>query len=502
MEGCIKEVAKTRILIVDDESNILSLLKMALGKKYCVDTASDIADSLDLLEKNSYALLIVDLCLGNESGITLAKFIHDNKIATEVIIITGHSSVESVSDAVELGVTHYLSKPIDISELGSLVEQALHTRVFTDVSVKSANDPNASLEEVQTHLQEVLGLYSLLLMLSRSTSLMQTVKIFLTSVMNDLKADLGVVGVLVSGTYHLFTRGPFDEKKTPELLLKYWDKGSMEKSGLKKEQLLSGNYSLMRTDTGTSTNKCDEIEHATITPLASFGDTFGFVGIYGGIVAEESTVKDLFYSLIPMVSPIIFRGILENKIKTQAQTDGLTGIANRRMLEETLYRYVQQVIRYNRDISIVMMDIDNFKKVNDKYGHLVGDNVLKDLVACVNRIIRGSDMFARYGGEEFVLVLPDTDIEGAYNLSERIRTEIISTPFVDNDVNINYTVSFGVSSFKHSNYDRIDDSEHHYTVKLVETLLLQADEALYMAKGSGKNRVIVYDNGNQKESKP
>lgn len=499
-EDCINTEAETRILIVDDEVNTLSLLKMALGRRYRVDTASDIADSLDLLEQFQYSLLIVDLCLGNESGITLAKYIHDREIPTEVIIITGYSSVQSVVEAVELGVTHYLSKPIDISELDSLVEQALHTRTFTHATELCANSPDAPLTEVQSHLREVLGLYSLLLKLSRTTSIRQTVKIFLSSILKDLHADLAVLGVSFAGSYHLYTMGAYDDATTPQLLLDNWSKGAMEKSGLSKNSFKQGEFSLEKFDDESVSSEGKGFSKSVITPLANFGETFGFVGLYGDSVDADGALGDLFYTLIPVVAPIIYRGILEEKIKRQAKTDGLTGIANRRMLEETLYRYIQQVIRYNRDISIVMMDIDNFKSVNDKYGHLVGDNVLKDLVSCVNKIIRGSDLFARYGGEEFVLVLPDTDIVGSYNLAERIRKEIDSSEFSDGEVTFNYTVSFGVSSFKHTECDRLDDSEHQYTIKLVESLLLNADDALYKAKRTGKNKVVVSKSGDNKES--
>lgn len=159
--------------------------------------------------------------------------------------------------------------------------------------------------------------------------------------------------------------------------------------------------------------------------------------------------------------------------------DGLTDAYNKRYLLEVLKKELERAKRYKRDLSLLMLDIDFFKKINDNYGHLVGDKVLRDLVGLIKANIRQEEIIGRYGGEEFVLVLPETDSKGAYMLAERLRKIIELYKFIFEDVVIPVTVSIGVSS--------LNGREDIDYMKLIE----EADANLYKAKKSGRNRVVV-----------
>jgi len=160
--------------------------------------------------------------------------------------------------------------------------------------------------------------------------------------------------------------------------------------------------------------------------------------------------------------------------------DGLTGAFNRRYLEETLKKDFDRFIRYNHIFSVIMMDIDHFKKINDTYGHQAGDEVLKHLVRMVKNIIRTSDIVARYGGEEFCVVIYGSKKDDAIYVAERIRSIIKNNEVIYLDKRIKYTVSFGVSTV-------------HKGIKDYEELLRKADTALYRAKNSGRDRVEYED---------
>ncbi len=162
-----------------------------------------------------------------------------------------------------------------------------------------------------------------------------------------------------------------------------------------------------------------------------------------------------------------------------AITDPLTGLYNRRYLEEKLSHELIRAKAYSRYLSIIMADIDYFKKINDTYGHKVGDEVLKGLALILKANIRGEDVVARYGGEEFVIVLPNVSKYDAYRIAERIRIEIEETSFKEIGVPEKITVSFGISSFPDDGEEAID-------------LLKKADQALYQAKSLGRNRVEVF----------
>jgi len=170
------------------------------------------------------------------------------------------------------------------------------------------------------------------------------------------------------------------------------------------------------------------------------------------------------------------------EIKILSITDTLTKCYNRTFMDEQLPKELKRAIRYNRPISLVMLDIDHFKRVNDTYGHQAGDEVLRELVRSINRSIRSDvDWVARYGGEEFLVVFPETDFERATVLAERLRKNISQKTVQIKEEEIRITASFGVSGFTSSTPLK----EISY-----EAMISLADESLYRAKEEGRNRVI------------
>jgi diguanylate cyclase (GGDEF)-like protein len=169
------------------------------------------------------------------------------------------------------------------------------------------------------------------------------------------------------------------------------------------------------------------------------------------------------------------------EIRILSITDPLTGIYNRGYLNQRLPQEIKRSIRYKRSLSLILCDIDHFKLVNDQYGHVAGDGVLKGFVRCIVDSIRDQiDWTARYGGEEFLVVLPETDFNGARHLSERLRKVVSNSTYTIDGKEIQITASFGVSGFAPEILTRnlsIDD------------MLNRVDKYLYQAKNNGRNRV-------------
>jgi diguanylate cyclase (GGDEF)-like protein len=170
---------------------------------------------------------------------------------------------------------------------------------------------------------------------------------------------------------------------------------------------------------------------------------------------------------------------LHDRAASQAKTDELTGLPNRRRFDEILARELERAKRFGRPFSLLLLDLDDFKKVNDTYGHLQGDQVLRTVAKALAAESREIDEPARFGGEEFAVALPETDVRGAEKAAERIRTRIASTPISleGRGAKVSVTVSIGISG----------TPDHPRDARALVGL---ADEALYAAKREGKNRTV------------
>ncbi len=167
--------------------------------------------------------------------------------------------------------------------------------------------------------------------------------------------------------------------------------------------------------------------------------------------------------------------------------DGLTQIKNRRYLTEALEAELRRAQRYARDVSLIMFDIDHFKRINDTYGHLAGDYVLKHLATVIKQRIRREDLFARFGGEEFAILLPEIGNVNAMIFAEKIRALIERTEFKFEDSEIPVRISIGVASLAKGKFG--EDEEEGRQIDITG-FMKHADERLYAAKNGGRNRVV------------
>ncbi len=162
-----------------------------------------------------------------------------------------------------------------------------------------------------------------------------------------------------------------------------------------------------------------------------------------------------------------------------SKQDGLTNLINRKQLETELSKEFFRAQRYHTDMSFAMFDLDHFKKVNDTYGHPAGDEVLKRMALVSLNTMRITDVVGRYGGEEFSIILPGVDVQHAEAALERLRSVIADNPIQFEDQQISITISIGVTQL-------------HPGIKDYQTLIAEADKALYQSKHNGRNRVTVF----------
>jgi diguanylate cyclase (GGDEF)-like protein len=221
-------------------------------------------------------------------------------------------------------------------------------------------------------------------------------------------------------------------------------------------------------------------ETAIWVPVFAQGRIFAVLSLFDREDDGTFSARDLdtVLSLSDQAGVAIDNVVLHQEAQRLSITDGMTGIWNHRYFQLRFDQEMDRSSRFRRPFCLLLCDIDDFKYVNDTYGHLQGDSVLIELARRVKSEIRDIDVLARYGGEEFVLILPETDADGGFRAAEKIRRRISEAPF-GRDRSIPVTMSIGVACFPRAGTEQT-------------TLLRAADVALYQAKARGKNRTIVF----------
>jgi diguanylate cyclase (GGDEF)-like protein len=216
--------------------------------------------------------------------------------------------------------------------------------------------------------------------------------------------------------------------------------------------------------------------HSSTYSLVLFGKNMGELTISRNskfVDVEIHKIESLISALIyPLRNALLYKQAVE-----KAYSDPLTGLNNRAAFDKSIEQEIDLAKRHGHTLSLMMLDLDRFKQINDNYGHIVGDAVLKSFADCIMECMRSSDIVFRYGGEEFVILLRNTQIAGAQLLAERMRKNVEEMKFDYNNIKLNISVSIGLAELQEDD-DRL---------KLVE----RADALLYKAKESGRNRVEV-----------
>ncbi len=195
-------------------------------------------------------------------------------------------------------------------------------------------------------------------------------------------------------------------------------------------------------------------------------------------------------ALVAQITPMLLVGYITTMLsadirrayghmKLLSETDELTGVLNMRAFGAVAERIFRQAERYARPFSVLMIDSDHLKSVNDTLGHEAGNRLLKLTVQCIQSQLRQTDVVARYGGDEFVVVLPETPSNGAVGVAERIRKSIQSSPLTTRDKKVALTVSIGIAGYPNQGHD-------------LDTVVERADHAMYASKNAGKNRITLY----------
>ncbi|MGQ9687435.1 MAG: diguanylate cyclase [Desulfobaccales bacterium] len=452
-----------KILLVDDDPTILKTLSRFLKLQgYEVEALASGRQAQAVLQDNEIPLAILDLMLPDVSGLELLAQVRERSPDTEVILFTGLGALDSAIQALRLGAYDYLVKSeLRLPELQSVVERALERRRLSLANRELVRDLKQAQEELaRTRARELTQIRRIGETLSRPCTTQELVRGLLDLIWESMPLTLLGIGLAgqdtgetVAATRHAPDLPPRTQERFDQWLT--WE--------LQREASASpGDPSL--------SPPCPEVLRERIKARHVIGLASG--GREAPFTPEEA---ELFRIFALQGEAALRNLLLFEEVQNLAVRDSLTGLYNRRHFREVLAHQVEVSRRYGWPLSLLFVDIDDFKLINDTWGHPEGDLVLKAVTRFLQQQVRHADVISRYGGEEFVVLLPQTSLQQALRLAERLRLGIAAIPIALSPGEIHITVSIGVSSLTG---DMNGD-------ELIKT----ADAALYRAKQSGKNRV-------------
>ncbi len=451
-----------KILVVDDiPANVKLLEAKLISEYYDVITACDGFEAIEKAKEDKPDLILLDVMMPGMDGFECCKLIKSEHSTSHIpiVMVTALTDVEDRVRGLEAGADDFLTKPINDVALMARLKSLVRTKMMLD----------------ELRLRDQTG-SQMGISPNPNDALMSDVTGARVLIIDDDVAQI---------------------RRIRDYLSKDYDVDSVNEPQHSHNVAAAGNFDVIiistmleQTDGLRLATQFKSQEALRHVPLVILVDEFEQHIILKGL---EMGVND--YLVVP-ADPSELRARVRTQVRrkrfqaalksnyrdslSMAVTDSLTGLHNRNYLDAHLENMVRESLSNFKPISLIMMDMDFFKTVNDDYGHDCGDQVLKQLAELIQQDVRTSDLAARFGGEEFVILMPGTKIEDAIEVAQRMRIHIETTPFIISHKigQISKTGSFGVSTL-----NSMGDTG--------AALLKRADLALYKAKENGRNQVIV-----------
>lgn len=463
-----KKAQKKTILVIDDDKDSLVLIERILKKDgYHVETARSGTEGIKKVKTLRIDCILLDKNMPKMDGITVCKKIKSiwEKRYIPIILWTAANSKKEIIEGINAGADDFVTKTTDNDILKVRIQamlriKELHEGIQKDVLylknlIAFSKNINVTLLEKITralnkNLAKIFGMktYSVFLY-DKNFNLLKLVA--------HNQKQLQKKNIIIDRRQKSIMWEAFDKKN--RILIENFDKSKYKK----KEKLHKDNF-------------------AVSFPLIINNDVIGILNLNNskhekipGELIERATIP------VDHLASAMSNSKSFKKLEDLSITDELTKLYNRRFLDKELNKELNRAMRYNRNLSCIMVDIDHFKLVNDNYGHPFGDFILMKMAMIFKSILRESDKIFRYGGEEFFIILHETSCSHGCKLAERIRLGVKEYNFYYKNSPLCLTISLGISFFPG------DD------IKCSLDMIKIADERLYMAKKLGRDRVISKD---------
>jgi diguanylate cyclase (GGDEF)-like protein len=414
------------ILLIDDDKDVLYSLRdlLELEGEYVVETATDIDSALTLAELQSPRLAFIDIRLGSGSGLELISLLKRKVPGISCIMMTAYRDVDYAVKALRADADDYLFKPIDPDRLLAVTEEIFHQRRINQV--KMANERN-----ITNILDHASGFIFILSPTGHCIEAGYAALSFIDQDWNEVRGN------------------PFSQ--TP-----WWQKADIDIGEVARavENAAAGNAVTFETRLTNKNNESVWYEFS-LKPIIGNNKQVSLIIVEGRDLTKYKNI--------------------EQNLKKMSLFDSLTGLANRALLNEHLDLAFARYERSSGRFSVMFIDLDNFKAVNDTLGHQAGDELLVNVGQCLKACLRDEDIIARVGGDEFVIVVnSESDRKGIIKVSGRLIQAITALNYKANNDNV-ISASIGIAEYPGDG-------------RGAETILKNADAAMYTAKRKGKNR--------------
>lgn len=463
------------ILIASADGKMRKTIKDALVKRYSVIEAKYGFEAVRLADSTTPALVIIDIEIPGLNGIDFCRRLKETKHTRDipVILTSTHDNREDVIFGLKAGADDYLTKPINPDEVLIRVDAHLNYTNFLD-----------GLEPKDLKL---------LLELSNSISVVRNPMKILQMVVDRVAGIIGVDRcsiVSISNNHQFTVKASNDLEKQEEIKLDLDGYPEIRKAFETRSAVVVNDTTsdpLMEPVRAQLEKR--GLSSIFVVPIIKKESVIGTLFL-GTATKVQDNISDRAYKLCHMVANIsanaLENAILFESMSTAKQVfeefvtrDGLTRLYTHRHFYDQLEKECSRTMRYKSPLSLILFNLDDFRKVNEKYGHMLGDEVLKHVGLLIRSVVRDSDVAARYGGEEFAILLPSTNAEGALKLAQHI-TCLVSDFDYDIASDERITISAGVSTFTGDSPQTFDQ------------LVQWADQAMRKAKAEGKNKVVVH----------
>ncbi|MBF0530723.1 MAG: diguanylate cyclase [Deltaproteobacteria bacterium] len=470
----------TTILIVDSNPQDCAELSSTLRDlNNEVIMANDKAGAILHLDQKHIDLVILD---DSVNGLTpeqlLAEF-QERDLDTFVIVVTRQPQLNRGMTWIAAGIFAYLSKPISRDDLENIIDKGLENKESYLQVVEMARDLKAANQALtrekaalKEKTEELHFLYQLGLNLSTTLDGQAVVNTVSEAFTNLTNAALVIF--LTTFDHGKVLRLHLNRTLGAELS-RNLARDLLPEMGLGPEAL---NF-LEILESKNSQRPISRLwPHRLVLPLMAAGKSIGVLGLFFRRPPVKEADRGLILkSMALQTAQALYNAYQHEAALSMASHDSLTGLFNRRAFDDNLAREFERYVRYGTDLTMLMMDLDHFKSVNDRYGHKSGDDVLKTVADIIRRNVRSTDIPARIGGEEFAIILPATDQNKAYKLAKRIESALRRKIMVLDGVEHRQTISQGLAVAADAQVHSPDD------------LVRLADQALYVAKANGRNSI-------------